>query len=59
MRLFYIVTPQTILKQPMDCNISKNYISHRIRYIVIFNNLVGIPSVAVLVPPMVPITHFE
>ena len=40
---FGIVTAETILNNTMYCNISKNYLWHRMGYIVIFNHVAGIP----------------
>ena len=50
---FGIVTAETIIKTPLNCNISKNYLWHAMGYIVIFNHLAGISNFALLVPPIV------
>ena len=49
---FLIVTAETILKKTLNWNIC-----FRMGYIVILNNFLGIPNVALLVSPMVPIIY--
>ena len=49
---------QLKLKNPVNSNIFKNDIWHRMGYIVIFNHLVEIPNVVLLVPPIVHANAF-